>query len=472
MTHSSSPHNAENTAAESRQGRRFEAAHRIIERYAGPAPRYTSYPTAPHFRADFSDDELGAVKDAWAGADAPLALYSHIPFCEKRCLYCGCHVRISRKRELGTAYVGTVLCELDNLAKLTRFERPLELLALGGGTPTWLDPADMRALIDGISARTSISDDREWSIEVDPRSVDTDYMKLLLDLGFNRFSFGVQDLNPEVMKAVGRAQGESEVRAAVAAVDGTPVNIDLMYGLPLQTVDSLRQTIDAVLTMAPGRLALFGYAHVPWLKKHQTALERHGLPTDADRLELYLSARARLLDAGYVPIGIDHFARPDDELAVAASNGTLHRNFMGYTTRPHLDLVATGVSGISQVNGTFAANLREVKPWREAVESGNSAWERILRTTKEDALRSDVIMSLMGQFSVNKQTINRDFDIDFDAHFGEERKALQAFAREGLLIETEEEIRLTELGLLIVRNVATVFDQWLGKTPARYSRTV
>ncbi len=460
------------TTSPSAQPNGFQDAHRVIERYAGPAPRYTSYPTAPHFRADFSDDDLRNVEAAWANATAPLALYSHIPFCEKRCLYCGCHVRISRKRELGAAYVSTVLAELDNLARVTPFDRPLELLALGGGTPTWLDPTDMRDLIGGIRTRTQSGEDREWSIEVDPRSVDTDYMTLLVELGFNRFSFGVQDLNPEVMKAVGRAQGEEEVRAAVAAVAGCPVNIDLMYGLPLQSVETLKQTIDSVLTMEPGRLALFGYAHVPWLKKHQTALERHGLPGDSARLELYLSAREQLLDAGYVAIGIDHFARPDDELAVAAAAGRLHRNFMGYTTRPHLDLVATGVSGISQVNGTFTANLREVPPWRKAVESGSSAWERILATSPEDALRSAVIMSLMGQFSVSKAMISRDHGVDFDTHFASEREALRPFVDDGLLIDDASELRLTDLGLLIVRNVATVFDQWLGRTPARYSRTV
>ncbi len=444
----------------------------VIARYARPGPRYTSYPTAPHFRADASEAERAAVAHAWATATAPLALYAHVPYCERRCLYCGCHVQIARDRGLGVRYVDDLIRELDVLAGLTPFDRPLELLAFGGGTPTWLAPEDFARLVRAIDTRTATARDREWSVEVDPRSVDDAYMALLLELGFNRFSFGVQDLNAEVMQAVGRKQGVAEVRAATQAVGALPFNIDLMYGLPHQTLATQAATIAQVLELGPSRLALFGYAHVPWMKKHQLGLERHGLPDDHARLELYLAAREQLLGAGYVAIGIDHFARPDDALAVAQRAGQLHRNFMGYTVRPHLDLVATGVSGISQVNGTFTANAKDVPVWRDALDRGQPAWQRMLHTSPEDQLRSAVIMDLMGNFAVDKAAIGARFGVDFDQHFAEELAQLAPFVADGLVTETEDRVALSELGALVVRNVAMVFDQWLGQSQARYSRTV
>lgn len=442
----------------------------VVEKYAKPGPRYTSYPTAPHFSGDPA--QLDGVLAAWRQATAPLALYAHVPYCERRCLYCGCHVQIARDRGLGVSYVDELLDELRLLGTLTDLSRPLELMAMGGGTPTWLAPADLRRFIDGVRAQTQPSPDAEWSIEVDPRSVDADYMALLVDLGFNRFSFGVQDLQADVMAAVGRNQGLDEVRAAVEAVGDRPFNLDLMYGLPKQTVQSLLQTIDTALTLAPSRIALFGYAHVPWLKKHQRGMERHGLPGDQERLAMALAARAHLVEAGYEAIGIDHFARPDDELAVARRSGGLHRNFMGYTVRPELDLLAVGVSAISQVAGTFSQNLKDVGLWRARLEAGKPAWERMLQTTADDRLRSAVIMDLMCHFAIDKRAIERRFGVDFDAHFSDERANLAPFIADELLVDTPDRLQLTPLGELAVRNVAMLYDARLGTSQARYSRTV
>ncbi len=442
----------------------------VVERYARPGPRYTSYPTAPHF----SDDPTlhADVLAAWAGATAPLALYVHVPYCEKRCLYCGCHVQIARNRALGETYVDDLLTELRLLGSLTRLDRPLELVALGGGTPTWLAPADLTRLIHGIREAMRPTADAEWSIEVDPRSVDRDYMALLLELGFNRFSFGVQDLKADVMAAVGRKQGVDEVRAAVEAVGPLPFNLDLMYGLPLQTTTSLLETIDEALTLGPSRIALFGYAHVPWLKKQQRGMERHGLPGDQARLSMALAARAHLVKAGYVAIGIDHFARPDDELAIARMRGGLHRNFMGYTVRPDLDLVALGVSGISQVAGTFTQNDKEVPTWRATIADGKPAWARTLQSSPDDVLRSAVIMDLMCHFAIDKHAISARFGIDFDQHFDAERAQLTPLIGDGLVLDTPDRLQLSDLGELVVRNVAMIYDARLGQTDARYSRTV
>ncbi|MCO4764373.1 MAG: coproporphyrinogen dehydrogenase, partial [Myxococcales bacterium] len=319
---------------------------------------------------------------------------------------------------------------------------------------------------------TQAGHNAEWSIEVDPRSVDADYMALLRDLGFNRFSFGVQDLQANVMAAVGRKQGVDEVRAAVDAVGDCPFNLDLMYGLPYQTVDSLLQTLDQAIDLGPSRFALFGYAHVPWLKKHQLGMERHGLPDDQARLSMALAARQHLVNAGYVAIGIDHFALPSDELAQAKERGELHRNFMGYTVRPHLDLVALGVSGISQVAGTFTQNHKDVQAWRTAIDSGEPAWSKTLHTTADDQLRSAVIMDLMCHFAIDKQAIGHRFDIDFDQHFADEQSALTPFISEGLVTDNAARLQLSPLGELVVRNVAMIYDARLGQTAARYSRTV
>ena len=381
-------------------------------------------------------------------------------------------MQIARNRALGTTYVDDLLVEVDLVSTLTNLSRPLALVALGGGTPTWLAPADLRRLIEGIRAATNPASDAEWSIEVDPRSVDADYMKLLLDLGFNRFSFGVQDLKADVMTAVGRKQGVEEVRAAVDAIGDLPFNLDLMYNLPKQTTESVLETIDQALALGPNRIALFGYAHVPWLKKHQMGLERQGLPGDQERLSMALTARAHLVKAGYVAIGIDHFARPEDEMARAKANGVLHRNFMGYTVRPELDLVALGVSGISQVAGTFTQNDKDVATWKSAIAEGKPAWTRTLQSSDDDTLRGAVILDLMCHFAIDKELIGRRFDIDFDEVFQTEKEALAPFIADGLVEETSKRLQLSELGELVVRNVAMVYDARLGQTQARYSRTI
>ena len=470
----------------------LHAIRQAVSRWAGRGPRYTSYPTAPHFR---EDTDWAAVRERWASATAGLSLYVHVPWCERRCLYCGCHVLIARDRALGTRYVDRLLDQLDQLGALTDIQRPLGQVALGGGTPTWLLPDDLARLVEGIRERTAPADESEWSIELDPRAVDAAYIERLCGLGFNRFSLGVQDLDPDVGEAIGRKQMEADVVAAIDAIrahSDAPINLDVMFGLPRQTAESFARTIDRVIELAPERIALFGYAHVPWLKKHQRGMERHGLPDAQARLARYLEARARLLEAGYVSIGMDHFALPDDAMARALVDGSLHRNFMGYTTRAGLDLIGLGASAIGAVNGTFVQNAKELGRWSASVDSGSlvdagssanagaraapgmpgPGWWKGAVLDAEDKLRSDVIMSLMCGFSVERAAIESRHGVAFDAHFADALAKLTPMADDGLLVDDGERIALTPVGALLVRNVAMAFDAYLGQGSGRFSKTV
>ncbi len=448
----------------------------IVARFATTAPRYTSYPTAPHFRTEFDAD---AIRGAWATASGPVGLYVHVPFCDKRCLYCGCAVEIARDRALGAGYVNLLLQELDTLAQLTPLgaDRPLEVVALGGGTPTWLAPADLRRLLDGIRARLGDGAGAEWSIEVDPRSIDVDEALALAELGFTRLSLGVQDLDAGVQKNIARQQDARHVAAIAEALQrgGGPsggLNFDLMYGLPGQTEATMRQTVRDAVAMGPSRFAVFGYAHVPWMRKHQVGLERHGLPDDDARLRLMLAARDELAKAGYVPVGLDHYALADDPLTIAAQQGRLGRNFMGYTDRADVDLLAIGASAIGNVGGTYTANLRDRGPWSEAVRGGGPAWERAWLRSADDERRGWVIRQLLCDLAVDKAAWQTRYGSAFDAEFGAERQALQPFVDAGLVRDDADAIAVIGQGWLVARNVAAAFDRYLGEGAARYSRTV
>ncbi|MEY3011275.1 MAG: oxygen-independent coproporphyrinogen oxidase [Pseudomonadota bacterium] len=447
----------------------YESASEVVARFATSAPRYTSYPTAPHFREDADWD---AVRGAFAAGDRPLGVYAHVPFCERRCLYCGCHVQIARDRGLGTTYVDDLLAELDVLGGLTDLTRPLEVVALGGGTPTWLARPDLQRLVQGLRERLRPAADAEWSIEIDPRSIEPEEAEFLRGLGFNRVSLGVQDLEPEVLDAIGRPQTAAQVEAVADAFAGMPLNFDLMYGLPLQTERSIRRTVRKAVTLGATRFAVFGYAHVPWMRKHQRGMERHGLPGDQQRLGLMLAAREELLELGYVALGLDHYARPDDRLALAATQGNLGRNFMGYSDRAEVDLLGLGVSAIGGVGETFTANARDLAGWRTAVREGRPSWERGLVRSEDDARRGWVIMRLMCDLRVDKQAYATRFGRDFDADFPDARAAIAEFVDAGLCRDDADAIAVDGEGWLVARNIAATFDRHLGAAGARYSRTV
>ncbi len=448
----------------------------IVEKYSTRGPRYTSYPTAPHFSTEYDRD---AVERIWReGAAADLSVYVHVPYCHRRCLYCGCHTEVLQEcsGDPRSDYVDALLAEAAIAQELVG-ERGLRQLALGGGTPTILAPDTMDRLLTGLLGRWSAVDGAELSAEVDPRTVQHALLEVLLEHGFNRFSLGVQDLDPDVQAVVGRVQPREMVEELAAWLSdrAQSVNFDLIQGLPGQTPQSWSRTIDGVVEMAPDRIAVFGYAHVPWMRPHQEALEGHPLPDARDRVEMLGIAWERFIDAGYVAIGFDHFARPDDELAVAMAEGSLHRNFMGYTTRRGLDQLGLGVSAISAVGATYAQDCKDHGPWRGHMDAGRMPWERALILDEEDQLRREVILDLSCNLRIDFDRFERDHGVAFDRRFGPELEALQPLAADGLLELDDDGIRITPRGRFLVRIPCMAFDTYLGAgadRPVRYSRTV
>jgi oxygen-independent coproporphyrinogen-3 oxidase len=446
----------------------------LLQKYGMQGPRYTSYPTAPCFRPE---EDRAALRNAWRAASADLSVYLHVPFCQVRCTFCGCHVEIKGRRETATPYVDLLLRELDLCGGLVDLSRPLRQLHLGGGTPNYLLPEDMRRLLLALRARLDVQPDAELAIECDPRRLDRDYVDMLLDCGMNRFSFGVQDLDPDVMKAVNRPQELFVLETVIGflrARGPVSLNLDLIYGLPRQTIDSWDRTLRDVARLRPSRLAVYGYAHVPWLKKQQRALERHGLPSPDLRADLATHARELLVAAGYDQIGMDHYALPDDELARARRDGTLHRNFMGYTTRRGLDQVAVGVSAISKVGRSYTQDHKDRQPWAESLECAEMPWERGLVLTDDDVLRGDVITELSCNGRLDFGEIERRHGIRFAEAFARELEALREMERDGLLELRDDGLRLTDTGFYLVRNACMVFDAWLprdGANTPRFSST-
>ena len=371
-----------------------------------------------------------------------------------------------------------LLREIDLAGSFVDLSRPLRQVHLGGGTPNFLLPEAMNRLVTSLRERLSPQPDAEWAIECDPRVLDADYVDLLLDLGMNRFSLGVQDLDPEVMAAVNRRQTLMQLEDVVTRLRSrgdVPINLDLIHGLPKQRPDTWARTLENVVRLRPSRLAIFGYAHVPWLKAHQTALERHGLPDAELRAELMAMARAALCAAGYVEIGMDHFALPEDELSLARRDGTLHRNFMGYTTKRGLDQVAVGVSAISRVGRSYAQDLKDRGAWENSLDAGTMPWERGLVLTDDDLLRGDIITELSCNGRLDIRDIEQRHGIDFATTFERELSDLREMERDGLLRIAPDALALTEHGLYLVRNACMVFDAWLPRAAEmgpRYSSTV
>lgn len=457
----------------------------LLKKYGMQGPRYTSYPTAPHFRPDFDRD---AVEAAWRDSSADLSVYLHVPFCQVRCTFCGCHVEIARQRTKATPYVDLLLEELELASRLVDLSRPLRQLHLGGGTPNFLEPEDMLRLLTGLRARLNPQDDAEWAIECDPRRLDAAYVDLLLDAGMNRFSLGVQDLDPEVMAAVNRPQQAHHLEEVVGFLRSrgpVSLNLDLIHGLPRQQPEGWARTLAEILRIRPTRLAVYGYAHVPWLKKQQAALEKFGLPDPALRAELASMARETLLAAGYEMIGMDHYALPDDELAMARRDGTLHRNFMGYTTRRGLDQLAIGTSAISRVGRSYTQDHKDRTTWTGMVEAGTLPWERALVMNADDVLRGEIITELSCNGRLDMAAIGLEHGVDFETYFDRELAQLRGMQADGLLSIGDDCIVLSESGRYLVRNACMVFDAWLhreapgtgaesaaGTQARRYSSTV
>jgi oxygen-independent coproporphyrinogen III oxidase len=434
-----------------------------LEKYNRPGPRYTSYPTAPVWRDDFGPDDLESFY-ARAERDAtPLSLYMHIPFCESLCLFCACNVSIQKNKNVAVPYLDALKREIEHVSQRVSKKRPVIQVHWGGGTPTYLTPAQMEDLFGHARQRFSFARDAEIGIEIDPRVTNRTHLESLRRLGFNRLSMGIQDFQPKVQETIHRVQPYEMTRDLIVAareLGFESLNVDLIYGLPYQTAESFKGTIDKTLTLAPDRVAMFSYAHVPWLKKQQGSFADH-LPEGMEKFRIFRAGLERFLGAGYLYIGMDHFARPGDELAVAQKNRTLHRNFQGYTTKAGADLYGMGVSAISSIGAAYAQNRREVPAYQETIGTRGIATMRGYRLSADDLLRRAVIGRLLCHTVIPKHEIEREFSMKFDEYFAPELQRLEEARDEGLVVLDSAEIRVTPLGRIFIRNVAMAFDRYL-----------
>ncbi len=455
----------------------------LLRRYDTAGPRYTSYPTAREFTPDFGEAEYRRhLLLGRCGAAAPLSLYVHIPFCESPCFYCGCNRIITRDHAAADRYLDYLSREVALLAPLLAEKRPVHQLHLGGGTPNFLRPEQLSRLIAGLSRGflLSASPDRDYSVELDPRYLASGFIDSLAQLGFNRASFGVQDFDPDVQRAVNRIQSEAQTLEAIAQCRERgfrSINVDLLYGLPLQTVAGFGRTLSAVIRARPDRVAVYGYAHLPQLFKAQRQLDAAALPNAETRLALLRLAIGELGAAGYRYIGLDHFALPGDDLARARARGDLHRNFMGYTTHADCDLIGLGVSAISHVADSFSQNHRDLKHWEEALDAGRLPIWRGLAASFDDIVRADVIQRIMCQGVVDIRTVEDRHGIAFAEYFSAALAKLAPLEADGLVTVAAREIRATDRGQLLLRLLAMCFDRYLGPRadaaqPPRFSRVI
>ena len=440
----------------------------LLKRYDRPGPRYTSYPAAPQFTPAFTaaDVRAYAARSNARPGPRPLSLYLHVPFCFSPCFYCGCTRLITRDTAKGVRYVERLLHEAALVAPLFDRQRKVVQLHLGGGTPNFLGAATLEWLIDALGEAFTLSrvPTRDFSIELDPRSVPAEYARTLARLGFNRVSLGVQDFDPEVQRAVNRIQSTEQTLDLIDACRDSgfrSVNIDLIYGLPRQSPAGFRRTLRMVMSARPDRLAVYGYAHLPGLFKAQRRIDPATLPSAPERLELLRLAIEELSAGGYRYIGMDHFALPDDELVQAQEAGALQRNFMGYTTHGGCDLIGLGVSAISHIDDSFSQNFRELKKWEAALAAGQPPLWRGLALSADDRVRAAVIAQLMCQGTIDVRAIEADFGIDFAAYFHEPLARLQAHVADGLIVIEDERITVTGMGRLLLRSIAMCFDAYL-----------
>jgi oxygen-independent coproporphyrinogen-3 oxidase len=442
----------------------------MLDRYNQPGPRYTSYPTAPEWDDAFGEADL---REAFREANrkpspTPLSLYFHIPFCESLCLYCGCNVVINKRHEVARPYLDHLKREIDWVSAEVDRTRKVEQVHWGGGTPTFLSPEQIEELYVHIAQRFSIADSAEVSIEIDPRVTSEDHCQTLRRVGFNRLSMGIQDFDPLVQKTIHRVQPYEETRRLFdycRELDFDSINIDLIYGLPHQTAESFSDTVDKIIAMSPDRVAVFSYAHVPWMKKQQGSFARH-LPEGVEKFRIFTLAINKLTDVGYRYIGLDHFARPEDEISHAQAERTLHRNFQGYTTKAGCDLYAMGVSSITGLEDVYAQNWRDLPSYYKSVDEGRWPTMRGMLVSYEDKLRRSVINRILCHTVILKSEIEREFGIEFDSHFRTELARLDELERDGLIKIEGDCIRVAPLGRIFIRNIAMAFDAYLNKAEA------
>ena len=456
----------------------IEISEELVRRFDKLGPRYTSYPTADRFHAGF--DAASHIRHleqrAGRAQNPPLSVYVHLPFCQSLCYFCACNKIITQDRSRTTEYLRYLDREMALAAAHLGPDRKTVQLHFGGGTPTFLSAEELRQLMRMLRGHFEFSADAELGIEIDPRTVSDDTMAMLAELGFNRTSFGVQDFDPAVQAAVNRVQPLEMVEAAMGAsrkAGFQSINADLIYGLPKQSLASFDRTLDHVIRLAPDRIALYNYAHLPSRFKAQRLIVAADLPSAEERLQIFLLSMRRLLDAGYVYIGLDHFAKPDDELARARLDGSLHRNFQGYTTRAECDLVGFGVSAISKVGDSYSQSSHTIKAYYQHLDGGRLPTEKGFELSRDDVLRRQVIMELMCGGPLDFGALKRRYDIDFNTYFAVEIARLAPYQEAGLIDIDGGGIRVTARGRLFVRAVGLVFDQYLTQpTTSSYSKLI
>ncbi len=438
----------------------------LIRKYDYAGPRYTSYPTAPQFHDGFGEEAYRAAAGRSNDTGRPLSLYFHIPFCDTVCFYCACNKIATKDRTLAVGYLERVHREIALQGELFDRSRRVEQLHWGGGTPTFISHEQMRELMRITAEHFSLADDDsgEYSIEIDPREATAETIKMLRQIGFNRLSMGVQDLDPRVQQAVNRIQSEAETLAVLEAARENgfrSISIDLIYGLPFQSAASFTRTLDRVIDAGPDRLSIFNYAHLPERFKPQRRINADELPGAGEKLEILNRTIDRLSEAGYVYIGMDHFARPDDELALAQRDGTLYRNFQGYSTHADCDLVAMGVTSISKVGPTYSQNMRSLDEYYQRIDAGRLAVFRGIELGRDDLIRRDVITRLICHFVLDFRPVEEAWGIRFSDYFADDLERLSGMAADGLVEIDAQGIRVLSRGRLLIRNICMAFDAYL-----------
>jgi oxygen-independent coproporphyrinogen III oxidase len=450
----------------------------LIRKYSVPGPRYTSYPPATKFTADFNQLALAeTLEEDNRGAARPISLYFHLPFCETRCWFCGCNTVITQRRAAAAEYLIDLEHEMRLTAQRMQRGRLVTQIHLGGGTPTFFPPDELRRL--GALVREIFPNwapDCEFSVEIDPRRLSADHVRALQAIGVTRASLGIQDTNPRVQLAIHRIQPQAVNEQAFAwlrAGGFRSINVDLIYGLPLQTPASFARTIEEVLTLEPDRLSVFSYAHVPWIKPAQKIFDdREQLPDAEQKLAMFGVAHEKLTAAGYLDIGLDHFAKPHDELAIALGEGTLHRNFQGYSTRGGASLYSFGVSSISATENSYRQNFKTLPEWRAALDAGQLPVERGLRLSQEDLHRRQIIMRIMCDRRLDFAALSQALQVDFTQRYAGELASLADLVADGLVVCTPEAVEVTPAGVPLLRIVAMRFDPTLSANAREHSRTI
>jgi oxygen-independent coproporphyrinogen-3 oxidase len=454
----------------------------LLRKYDRPGPRYTSYPTVPVWTEEFGSAQYEEHLRRFAATDRTLSVYVHLPFCHERCTFCGCNVVIAQRQETVERCLDYLFREIDHVTQLLGPRRRVLQLSWGGGTPTFLTIPQIDRLWKKLNETFTIDPAAEVAIEVDPRVTTPEQMRHLRALGFNRLSMGVQDLDPEVQTAIGRGQTFAQTEATYALgreLGFTGINMDLIYGLPRQTVAEFSETIAAVARWLPDRLAVYSYAHVPWVRPQQMQINEAELPTGSEKFALFAAAVEGLLAAGYHPIGMDHFALPTDELASGLENGRLHRNFMGYTVSASRDMVGLGVSSIGEIAGCFAQNDARLGGYYRRLDTSGFGIHRGWVLTRDDEIRREAILSIMCRLRLSAAALSDRFGIDAAAYFAEEMTRLDEFINDGLLEPIHDGFIVTPTGRHFVRNIAMVFDAYLARLTEKatakkpiFSRTI